>query len=392
MSDLFKELRFMALRSTDDTKVSHVISESTLRKEYNFTDFYKLDDNKYRVTDLYLEGRVAEKVNYPPKKPQNSIPVTGLPHNSIIYTPLGNQSFSLYASDLFTRKPKGELLSAMKLWIKEKEDFYEKLYKTYSTVKKEHKDIYLLPISLKVNFEHYDEDPVARINHQSALLTSAFKLLITKITSRKGYEVFLHYTRVILLDNRQQPFLHVVLYYKESDISDFYLRDLTRIWCEVVDKTIQEKCSDIKLQTNKDNDDLSVEVDYVYFDKPFPSMHNDEYEDEWKNGKHYSLTDSEIRYGFEVSATDLPSAFNPLRHKNIIVPLSKKRRTSSYLGYVGRFSEADSYLNEAEFKKWMKGIKQDQKYHTDYLERIAKQYVKIPDLNNLSHGVFTYKK
>ena len=68
MSDLFKELRFMALRSTDDTKVSHIISESTLRKEYNFTDFYKLDDNKYRVIDLYLEGRVAEKVNYPPKK------------------------------------------------------------------------------------------------------------------------------------------------------------------------------------------------------------------------------------------------------------------------------------------------------------------------------------
>ena len=279
----------------------------------------------------------------------------------------------------------------MKLWIKEKEDFYEKLYKTYSTVKKEHKDIYLLPISLKVNFEHYDEDPVARINHQSALLTSAFKLLITKITSRKGYETFLYYSRVILLDRSQQPFLHIVLYYKPSEISDFYLRDLTRIWCEVVDKTIQEKCSDIKLETNKDDDDLSVEVDYVYFDKPLPSMHNDGYEDEWKNGKHYSLTDSEIRYGFEVSATDLSSAFNPLHHKNIIAPRSR-RPTRNSLGYVGRFSEADSYLNEAEFKKWMKGIKQDQKYHTDYLERIAKQYVKIPDLNNLSHGVFTYKK
>lgn len=255
MSDLFKELRFMALRSTDDTKVSHVISESTLRKEYNFTDFYKLDDNKYGVTDLYFEGRVAEKVNYPPKKPQYSIPVTGLAHNSIRYTELGNQSFSLYDCDRFTRKPKGELLSAMKLWIKEKEDFYEKLYKIYSTVKKEHKDIYLLPISLKVNFEHYDEDPVARINHQSALLTSAFKLLITKITSRKGYETFLYYSRVILLDRSRQPFLHIVLYYKPSEISDFYLRDLTRIWCEVVDKTIQEKCSDIKLETNKDDDD-----------------------------------------------------------------------------------------------------------------------------------------
>ena len=397
MSELFKELRFMALRSIDKTKVSRVISESTLRKEYNFTHFCKLDDNQYAVTDLYHEGRIGECANYRSQKPRSYDLITLIPQCNIQYTELEHSSIHLHKANSFTRKPKGELLSAMKSWVSEKEDFFEKLHDTYLALQKEHKNIYLLPISLKIYLEYHGIDNlVESINHQSAILTNAFKSLITKISSRRDYETFIHYSRVILLDNRQRPFLHVVLYYKDPDISDFYIRDLTRIWCETADKAIQENGSGIVAQNSDDEDDVSVEVNYVYFDTPLPSMLNDEEEGEWEDGRHYDVNDR--RYSLEVSATPLYSALNYSYHKDIIVPLSKRKRgADSSLSrridlQVARFSEADSYLSEAEFKKWIKGVKQEQSYHIYYLERVAKQYVKIPNLNNLSQGIFTYKK
>ncbi len=397
MGELFKDLRFMALRSIDKTKASRVISEPALRKEYNFTYFCKLSENQYAVTDLYREGQVAECAPYRLQKSRSYDYSTAIPQCNIQYTELEHSSIHLHAADRFTKKPKGELLSAMKSWLSEKEDLFEKLHGTYVMLQKEHKNIFLLPISLKINLEYQGiDDPVTRINYQSAILTNAFKSLITKISSRSDYETFIHYSRIILLDNHQQPFLHAVLYYKDPDISDFYIRDLTRIWCEAADKAMQENSYDIIAQNSDEEDDVSVEVNYVYFDTPFSSMLNDDEEGEWEDGRHYDVNDR--RFSFEVSTTPLYSAFNYLYHKYIIVPLSKRPRGgNNSLSrridlQIARFSEADSYFSEAELKRWMKGIKQEQNYHIDYLERVAKQYVKIPNLNNLSQGVFTYKK
>ncbi|EPT2282748.1 hypothetical protein [Escherichia coli] len=396
MSDLFKELRFMGLRSEDKTKVSYVVSEAALREEYNFTHFYKLEDGGYELVDLYTEGVVAELVNSPPRRHYTPT-VRTLARNSIKFTSLGNQPIHLSHNDSFTKKPKGELLKVMKLWIKEKQGVFTKLHNTYFDLQQKHKKIYLLPVSFKINFSsQLDDDPCVKIPSQSKILTEAFTQLVEKVKSRHLYASFLHYSRLVLLTNQQQPFLHVLFYYQEPDISDFYIRDLTRIWCEVVDKAIARHGTDIEKTSFKRTDETHVYTDYVYFDTPLPQMRNDGEDNEdgedWKDG-HYYLNDK--RYNFEVSHAHFLQSSMPRKSVNIIVPQRRKGRAGVDLkrnieAKIKRFSEDESYFSEAEYKKWIKSIKQDQNHHTDYLEKVAKQYVKIPGVNNLTTGVFTY--
>ena len=392
MSDLFKELRFMGLRSEDDLRIAHVISESSLRKEYNFLDFYKREDNTYVMTDLYREARAAETLFYPLAESTRIDFAMSFPTSNLIYTSTDTQFIRLSREGGFTRKPKGDLLSAMKAWVKEKESFFEKLHSKYLVLLSEHKKIYLLPMSFKVNLTTKNGDiTLDDIKSQSKILTDAFSSLVTKIKSRSQYASFIHYSRVILLDDSHQPFLHVILYYKDADISDFFIRDLTRIWCEVADKAIQKNDFDVSL---RDDDDVEltprVSVNYVHFGPPIPRMRNDDEEDNWNYGEHY-LKDK--KYTFEVSASHLLQSFQT---KKVIVSAEQKMRgefdLNRYInGLIGRFSEEDSYLKEAEFKRFVKGVKQEMAYHRYYLERVAKQYIKIPDLNNLSEGVFTYQ-
>lgn len=402
MSDLFKELRFLGLRTEDTAKVATVLSEIDLRKEYNFTDFCKNNADEWTIVDLFEQGRAEQKLTSPPPlrhwREENKSALDGRKKVITCYSAENENAQSVYitSSDHFTRKPKGPLLSAMKQWISEKERCFESLQEKYYNVLKENKAVNLLPISLKINPDQINSPPsMEMINEKVSELTAAFTKLITKVKSRSYYSQFLSYSRVILLDKNDHPYLHIILYYQKSDISDFFIRDLTRIWCEVCDEFIQENSiytpPFLRDKKPRYND---ISLNYVIFNHPFPAMLNDESEDDadWREGEYYK--NSEKIYYFKITITHMLRPFNTGDPECIIIPKSLKNR-SGLIHYpeifTRRFSEVQGYSDEKELQRFVKNIEQDKKYHLYYLEQVAKQYIKIPNLNNMSSGEFSYK-
>ena len=404
VSDLFKELRFLGLRTEDTAKVATVISEIDLRKEYNFTDFCKNNADEWNIVDLFEQGRAEQKLNSPSSlrhwREENKLALDGRKEVITCYSSENENAQSVYikSSDNFTRKPKGPLLSAMKQWVSEKEKCFESLQEKYSDVLKENKTVNLLPISLKINPDQI-KSPLSMemINEKVSELTTAFTKLITKIKSRSHYSQFISYSRVILLDKNNHPYLHIILYYQKSNISDFFIRDLTRIWCEVCDEFIQtnsiQTSSFLRDKAPRYND---ISLNYVIFNHPFPAMLNDEPEDDadWREGEYYK--NNEKTYHFKITITHMLRPFNTIEPEHIIIPESLKKRHNSDLShypeaFIRRFSEVQGYSDEKELQRFVKHIEQDKKYHLYYLEQVAKQYIKIPNLNNMSSGEFSYK-
>ncbi|MEY0545242.1 hypothetical protein AB7318_22210 [Providencia rettgeri] len=80
-----------------------------------------------------------------------------------------------------------------------------------------------------------------------------------------------------------------------------------------------------------------------------------------------------------------------------LVPIKSHRKSTQIQleqipkALLSRHYEELSYYHEKEFSLFVKEVKQKNNYHLYYLEQVAKQYTKIPMINNITSGLFSYK-
>ncbi|URE79604.1 hypothetical protein MWH14_04580 [Providencia stuartii] len=382
MNTVFKELSFLGLREQDKITPAHIVSEHLLRDQYTFTDFYKREnDEQYVIDDLYLEARIQEANNKADRK--NSIPwredrsrfdesVTCLNYQN-------NTKTTLTHRDSVTKKPKGELLSRMKLWLKEKQDAYKKLVNNYNHCINNHKNIKLLPISFYIEKDYSDTQ---LISEHIKELVNAFSAMLNTLKGRQIYSCFVSYSRVILLDANNRPYLHIIFYYQrndtreyKNDISDCFIRDMTREWCKACKQ--------------------NVHVNYMAFNSLLAEMANDDEQEEWEQGLCRNQDNSV--YHFSVSASHVLFPFFRTVDPIQLVPIKSHRKSTQIQleqipkALLSRHYEELSYYHEKEFSLFVKEVKQKNNYHLYYLEQVAKQYTKIPMINNITSGLFSYK-
>lgn len=401
MSDLFKELRFLGLRPEDKIREAHVTPRQILEEQYNFADFHKTASGEYEIVNLMQQAGAEESsgtLNTGNKRP------SGQARAPLIYKydesdPLRKKSYPV--SDM-TKKTKGKLLSAMKAWIKEKENAYKKLKKEHIKIKKPDNNIKILPISLNINFGSYHQPGLSALeitNTQINILTKSFRKLIEKLSSRSLYRIFSNYSRIILLDSYNKPYLHIIFYYnndKSSDeLSDYFIRDIIRTWCEVFSKNGGNfNYGDITSANNKIIP-WDVSLNYIIFKRPFPVMRNDDNEEAWGRGEYVS--DKGSLYQFTVSISHILQPFTCDRDKKYLIPKSLISRGSPDFSklppsLIKRFEENQEYTTLSNYSNFVKKVDQTEKYHLYYLEQVAKQYVKIPGINNITSSLFSYRK
>lgn len=401
MSDLFKELRFLGLRPEDKIREAHVTPGQILEEQYNFADFHKTASGEYEIVNLMQQAGAEESsgtLNTGNKRP------SGQAWAPLIYKydesdPLRKKSYPV--SDM-TKKTKGKLLSAMKSWIKEKENAYEKLKKEYIKIKKSDNNIKILPISLNINFGSYHQTELSAldiINTQINILTKSFRKLIEILRSRSLYRIFSNYSRIILLDSFNKPYLHIIFYYNtdesSDELSDYFIRDIIRTWCKIFSKN--EEKFNFRDMTPASNNIIpwDVSLNYIVLKRPFPVMRNDDNEEAWGRGEYVS--DEGSLYKFTVSISHILQPFNRDRNKKYLAPKSLISRGSPDFSQlpsslIKRFEENHEHMTSSDYSRFVNKADQTEKYHLYYLEQVAKQYVKIPGINNITSSLFSYRK
>lgn len=280
-------------------------------------------------------------------------------------------------------KLNGELRFLVRSLVNEKKSCLRKLQSHYAEIQKDNKKekIRMLPVSFWLNERHLKKNLLGSVNisasdykHYFKLLNASINNMLKKLEKRKAFCVFKGCSKVILLAPDTTPYIHLIFYYS-ADITDYFVCEMAREWC---------------LETQSD-----VRMNYVCFDAPLP--HEQEYEHEgfYKSGKLYS--DGKT-FGVNVKMSSIILPFSD-RNKDTDVLISSQERNPRVKNIQllqddvkDGILEIDPYFSDSERRRFVKKIQNNQQYHLFYLEQVARQFTAIPNVTEITHKSFTYKK
>ena len=389
MSDIFKDIRALKLRESDAWKPSSPITYGEIKDNYSFTGFVKIDEeserednNSLKPIDWLFESMLQDAKNAPlkyiikktTKRFDKGFYISDDERRSNYIHQLKSPSRGKN-SHQFQRPIKGDIRTAMKRALREKEDIYQKLCTQYDQIKTKEKNVALFPLRLTLErsvFFDGEENKYQltypQLRKAISSLAKTFSELIKRIGKRAAYMHMVWFDRLVLLNNDMTPYLHVNFYFKNNDFSDYYLRDIVREWCILTEKNCR--------------------IDYTLFQDNLPEMPEEDdkmMEEDWHDRCVYDEA-KDIEYHFE------------LHYRNAIIPFAQK---NSELGYAeliseltrikSRYADQPERVNKLTDEiKNIKKINHSQEYHKAYLLSVAKQFIKVPNVNHFSAGKVHY--
>ncbi|MFS7380700.1 hypothetical protein AB6870_01250 [Rahnella inusitata] len=267
---------------------------------------------------------------------------------------------------------------ALKVLLRDKKKIYSSLQSHYDTMvlkaRDKKKKVILFPVSIFLDREAFALDRqegsiYEGIKKQADLLNKQLPEVIKKLRHRAAYGIFLGYSKLFLLtDENFEPFLHIIFYLSEGDLSTWYAQDIASTWHKLSNKT--------------------VEVHYYSFagELPDPPRHDspgariaskkdDGHSIVYKEVRNPFLSEDKHRRNRAIStARDLREQLQQL----------KMRENNG-----GSVRPADYTLLKRRLKI-AESIKDTSKYHLNYLASVAKNYNNIPGLHVLTTSGFTY--
>lgn len=103
----------------------------------------------------------------------------------------------------------------------------------------------LFPVSIFLDREAFALDRqegsiYEGIKKQADLLNKQLPEVIKKLRHRAAYSIFLGYSKLFLLtDENFEPFLHIIFYLSEGDLSTWYAQDIASTWHKLSNKTVE---------------------------------------------------------------------------------------------------------------------------------------------------------
>lgn len=372
-NELFSDLNFLGLDSRGRGIKRQEFSLEELSDRYSFISFNKSNKTggEYTIQNLQEQFQKELKIS---KSLEELMEV-----NDRLS---GGGSSERYVFKALS----SDIRKQVKQQLRIKQSCYDKLYTHYCHVKKENKKdtIMMLPVLLGLDDAiilgrsiYLKDTPTASLSTTIILsavktLNSSFNKMLRRLGKRKAYSVFKACSHVVLLGERNIPFLQVIFYYT-GDITDYFIRDMAREWCIV--------------------NECNVWLDYVRFDSELSPDWDNEYDEFCRQG-YYS--EGQERYQIDAAIRNLILPFSK-EYTDIFIPKeqsSKYRKHTNYLikkVTAGKIKIAP-HFDDKKRKKFVCNIKNSPRYHLYYLEQVAKQFTKIPTVTGPTCKKFTYQK
>lgn len=264
----------------------------------------------------------------------------------------------------------------LKALLRDKNKIYNSLQSHYDTVslsaKASKKKVILFPMSIFLDRERFSLDgqglsAYEKLKRQAGLLNKQLPQVIKKLRHRSAYGIFMGYSKLMMLtDEKFEPFIHIIFYLSEDDLSTWYVHDIAKTWRKVSKS--------------------SVEIHYYSFTGELPEPPRCEpkvIQVSSKKNNGCFIYYKDVRTPF--LSEDVNSKYGV---DSILRERLKSLKITESNGSV--LSSADLKLLKKE-SKIVDAIKNTRKYHLNYLSSVAKNYNNIPGLRPITMSEFTYQ-
>jgi hypothetical protein len=262
--------------------------------------------------------------------------------------------------------------------LKDKNKIYSGLQSHYETMtlkaKGMKKKVILFPISIFLDHETFalelrEGSTYENIIKQANLLNKLLPEVIKKLRHRSAYCLFLGYSKLTMLtDKNFEPFIHIIFYLSEGDLSTWYAHDIARTWHKLSNKT--------------------VEVHYYSFvgELSAPPRQN----------TRGTKTAPKKDHGYRIIYKDVCNPFiskdehSPANRNSTAHELRAELKELENKKSNGESVKPAAHKLLRQKLKIVESIKDIRKYHLGYLASVAKNYNNIPGLRALTTSEFTY--
>lgn len=269
---------------------------------------------------------------------------------------------------------------ALKALLEPKKKIYSDLQAHYDDMvkkaKNQKKKIRLLPLSIYLEGETFSHDELGhsafdRLKNHAELMNKQLPQVINKLSHRAAYGLFLGYSKLTMLtDENFKPFIHIIFYLSEGDISTWYAHDIGKTWHEV--------------------SGANVEIHYYSFTGKLPEP------PQYDACQSKSLQDKNPGYRIVYQDARLPFPSEDSKRQHEIATYSAEQLRDLVQKLEMKKNDNEN-INPKQLKyvkqllKITEGMKDTRQYHLDYLALVAKNYTKIPGLHALTKSDFSYR-
>lgn len=297
------------------------------------------------------------------------------PHNDLV---LARQQYHSYWKYKFSHPLERDALRELRALINDKKKAYTRLQEHYCSMhakaRSMKKKLTLLPLSIFLDIEKKDDMDESmtykRLKKHAALLTKQFPEVLKKLRHRSPYAAFLGCSKLVMMtDTTFEPFLHVIFYLSEGELSTWYAHDISNTWAKVAG--------------------CRVKIHYYSFTGELaePPAHVMEKFSRNSNAvSGYKLFYKEVLQPF--------SSENPNQDKEGPITIREIKEVIADLEERKGNSKPFSLTRLKALKCELKHITQcaeNKKNHIDFMARVAKNYNTIPGITTFTQANhFTY--
>ncbi|AJJ57986.1 Uncharacterised protein [Yersinia pseudotuberculosis] len=241
-------------------------------------------------------------------------------------------------------------------------------YAIQSTSRALKKTLTLLPVSIFLRKRMTQQKAgftYEQLKDHAAHLNTLFPEVLKKLRHRSPYSSFLGYSKLVMLsDTHFEPFLHVIFYLTEDNLSTWYAHDIGKAWCSVSDD--------------------HVDIHYYSFagELPAPPAHMLNVKTDNEENLNYQVLYKDVLLPFPSEATHRDDGIedksvNEL--KGLIAKVEEKKLNKE------KYSPAHLGSLKQQLKN-ITGMTDNPKNHLSYMAHVAKKYSKIPGVTSLTQS------
>lgn len=297
------------------------------------------------------------------------------PHNDLA---LARQQHHSYWKYKFSHPLERDELRELRAFINDKKKAYTRLQEHYcgmhAKARSMKKKLTLLPLSIFLDIDkkdYMDESMTYKLlKDHAALLTKQFPEVLKKLRHRSPYAVFLGCSKLVMMtDTTFEPFLHVIFYLSEGDLSTWYTHDIGSTWAKVAG--------------------CGVTVHYYSFTGELaepPAHVIEKLSGNNSPVSGYKLFYKEVQRPFSSEDPNLnnegPITLCEIKEE---IAILEDRKANNKPFSLARLKALKSELKE------ITQCTENKKYHMDFMARVAKNYNPIPSITTFTQpSSFTY--
>lgn len=372
------ELRFFGVEPRDAGRGFDEVTYGDIANNYTFTCFHKRssehdDGQDYELINFWqsllikdIEKEVQSRKDR--HTPSQSFSSSRNTSNDVALAKQRNAGRWTYS---FRHPLQKDDRRVVKTLLNDKKKLFADLQQHYFSLRRssrsDKKALTLLPMSIFLSQEDSQQSGSAyqRMKEHAALLNKLLPQVIRKLRHRSPYSSFLGYSKVIMLtDTYFVPFLHIIFYLTEDNLSNWYAHDIGSTWSKVSGR--------------------HVDIHYYSFAGELPSPPQHLLQSEMTDGGSgsYQIVYKDVLFPF---SSEDPNKYRGIEEKSTAELTALIARIEVKKINKERYSQTHLKALKQQLKN-ITGMADSQNNHLSYLARVVKNYSKIPGITSFTQS------